>query len=173
MIERRSSFVLEGASTKLVDDLAKAAAAARARRDPRSCRIRAPLLVHRRRSRSRRGGLNRRRCVIYVSEVPAFTPDLKAKHNPSIRPPSVPEDPVTGGKTGFDRARTAPGSSAGPRAARAQNQTSAHACAETQALRDQSLRSSARAARARAQPRLKRALQNDATAPAHTNRANG
>ena len=30
MIERRSSFVLEGASTKLVDDLAKAAAAARA-----------------------------------------------------------------------------------------------------------------------------------------------
>ena len=27
MIERRSSFVLEGASTKLVDDLAKAAAA--------------------------------------------------------------------------------------------------------------------------------------------------
>ena len=30
MIERRSSFVLEGASTQLVDDLAKAAAAARA-----------------------------------------------------------------------------------------------------------------------------------------------
>ena len=30
MIERRSSFVLEGASTDLVDDLAKAAHAARA-----------------------------------------------------------------------------------------------------------------------------------------------
>ena len=29
MIERRSSFVLEGASTQLVDDLAKQAAAAR------------------------------------------------------------------------------------------------------------------------------------------------